>query len=157
MVDFHNVTRDHVLAAMAEYDRMGADDFLERHGFGRAREYVLWSDGRSYDSKAILGVAYQRATGLPLSADGFSGGKCGAARVLRDLGFDVTSPEVTAELDDLPETGRWRSVADVGNESARASWADAARSLLLDTARHYHSVITYKLGLLCICHFWFSS
>jgi hypothetical protein len=39
-------------------------------------------DGKSYDSKAILGVAYQLATGRPLGNDDFSGGvgAGGAAR-----------------------------------------------------------------------------
>ena len=48
----------HVRQAAAEYDELGQDEFLERYGFGRARAYRLIIDGKAYDSKAILGVAY---------------------------------------------------------------------------------------------------
>lgn len=62
------VGREHVLRAIDEYDRLGQDEFLKRHGFGRAHTYLLWYGGRSYDSKAILGVAYLYATGIALGA-----------------------------------------------------------------------------------------
>jgi hypothetical protein len=83
------VRREHVLRAIAEYDRLGQDEFLEQNGFGRARAYLLWYGGRSYDSKAILGVAYRYATGIALGAQDFNGGKSGAAAVLRSMNFEV--------------------------------------------------------------------
>lgn len=79
----------HVRQAAAEYDQLGQDEFLARYGFGRARAYLLILDGKSYDSKAILGVAYQLATGRPLGPHDFSGGVHGAAGVLRTLGFEI--------------------------------------------------------------------
>ncbi len=75
--------------AVAEYDRLGQDEFLARYGFGRATAYLLIVDGTGYDSKAILGVAYRLATGKPMGPKDFSGGVHGAAGVLRRLGFDV--------------------------------------------------------------------
>ena len=83
------VTRDDVVSATREYDRLGQERFLAEHGFGRATAYLLIYDGRSYDSKAIAGVAYKLATGIPLGAHDFSGGIYGAARVLRRLGFEI--------------------------------------------------------------------
>jgi hypothetical protein len=83
------VTRADVIGAIGEHDRLGQDQFLAEHGFGRATAYLLIYDGRSYDSKAIAGVAYQLATGVPLGAHDFSGGIYGAARVLGRLGFEV--------------------------------------------------------------------
>ena len=74
---------------MEEYDRLGQDQFLAEHGLGRATAYLLIYGGRSYDSKAILCLAYKLATGLRLSSHDFSGGLSGAARVLRNLGFEV--------------------------------------------------------------------
>jgi hypothetical protein len=53
------------------------------------RAYLLIVDEKSYDSKAILGVAYRFATARPLGAEEFSGGAQGAAAVLRSLGFEV--------------------------------------------------------------------
>ena len=83
------VERHHVLQAAAEYDVLGQDEFLARYGFGRARAYLLIIDGKAYDSKAILGVAFGKATGRPLGSGDFSGGVQGAAGVLRALGFEI--------------------------------------------------------------------
>jgi len=52
---------DAVRQAMAEYDRIGKDDRLRKYGYGTATKYFLKDDGKLYDSKAIVGVAYQRA------------------------------------------------------------------------------------------------
>jgi putative restriction endonuclease len=50
------VRREHVLAAVQEYEELGQTRFLDKYRFGRARSYQLIVDGRSYDSKAILGA-----------------------------------------------------------------------------------------------------
>lgn len=81
--------QQHVRQAVAEYDQLGQDEFLAKYRFGRARAYLLIVDAKSYDSKAILGVAYRLATGRPLGPEDFSGGAQGAAAVLRSLGFEV--------------------------------------------------------------------
>ena len=83
------VAEHHVRQAVAEYDRLGQVEFLAHYGFGRATAYLLIVDGKAYDSKAILGVAYRLATGKPMGPHDFSGGVHGAAGVLRRLGFDV--------------------------------------------------------------------
>jgi hypothetical protein len=44
---------------------------------------------RHYPHKAILGTAYELATGQHLAAGDFEGGKAGAVKVLGKLGFDV--------------------------------------------------------------------
>jgi hypothetical protein len=93
MPDWDLVTRSHVLAAMEEHDRLGSREFLRRYGFGRARSYVLWHQGQEYASLAILGVAYLHATGRPATSEEFSGGEQGAAKVLKDMGFDVVAEE----------------------------------------------------------------
>jgi hypothetical protein len=51
-------SREAVVAALDEFDRLGRDSFLKQHGFGTARRYFVKRDGRYYDSKAIAGVAY---------------------------------------------------------------------------------------------------
>jgi 5-methylcytosine-specific restriction enzyme A len=63
-----------VVRAIEEYDRLGQEQFLAEYGFGRATAYLLIYQGRSYDSKAILGVAYKLATGVGIGAQDFSGG-----------------------------------------------------------------------------------
>lgn len=88
-----DITRTAVEQAIREYDHLGQDAFLERHGFGRSRQYVLVHDGRDYDSKAIVGVAHGFVPGLePLASGEFSGGVNGnAVDHLRRLGFEVRS------------------------------------------------------------------
>jgi hypothetical protein len=85
------VQPDHVRRAAAEYDRLGQKDFLALYHFGPATAYLLRLDGKSYDSKAILGVAYGYATGSPLGPHDFSGGVHGAAGVLSALGFEIAN------------------------------------------------------------------
>lgn len=80
-----------VLHATEEFDRLGRERFLEKHGFGAAREYFLVVDGRHYDSKAIAAVAhgYQFPDRGPLRATDFSGGEQTVKRKLEELGFEI--------------------------------------------------------------------
>ena len=47
-------------------------------------------------------------------------------------------------VDDLPVTGEWREAAEVGDDVARAAWAEAARIELLEVAGHYQGTIASK-------------
>jgi hypothetical protein len=89
MVAWDHVTRDDVLRAMQEYDRLGPQEFFSAHGFAPTTTYELVWDDRHYPPKAILGTAYEFATGQCLSSGDFEGGKSGAVRVLGKLGFTV--------------------------------------------------------------------
>ena len=89
MVAWDRVTRTDVLRAIQEYDRLAAERFFSEHGFGPTTTYELVWDERHYPSKAILGTAYEFATGQRLSSGDFEGGKTGAVRVLGKLGFTV--------------------------------------------------------------------
>lgn len=85
-----DITREAVLAALAEHDELGQDQFLDKYGFDRARLYVLVHDGKPYDSKAIVGAAHGYLPGQkPLTAGQFSGGEATVGRLLRRLGFTV--------------------------------------------------------------------
>lgn len=89
MVNWNNVTRDHVVRAMREYDKLGAEQFFAKHGFAPTTTYDLLWEARRYPPKAILGTAYEFATGHKLNSSDFEGGKSGAVKVLEDLGFTV--------------------------------------------------------------------
>lgn len=90
MVSYSALTdRSAVETAIAEFDELGRDEFLARYGFRRARDYFLVTDSGRYDSKAIFGVAYGIQHGVALEWSDFSGGRTGAARQLRELGFQV--------------------------------------------------------------------
>jgi hypothetical protein len=90
MVAWDRVTRADVVRAMQEYDQLGPERFFAGHGFGPTTTYDLVGDGeRRYPPKAILGTAYEFATGERLASGDFEGGKSGAVAVLGKLGFTV--------------------------------------------------------------------
>ena len=84
-----DVSRDNVLRAIEEYDQLGAEPFYSKHGFGPTTTYDLVWEERRYPPKAILGTAYEFATGQRLASGDFEGGKSGAVAVLGKLGFTV--------------------------------------------------------------------
>jgi hypothetical protein len=89
MVAWDNVTQADVIRAISEYDRLGPQAFFSKHGFAPTTTYDLLWDDRRYPPKAILGTAYELATGGRLRSGDFEGGKSGAVAVLRRLGFTV--------------------------------------------------------------------
>jgi hypothetical protein len=83
------VTQGHVERAIKEYDRLGPERFFSEHGFAPTTTYELVWDKRRYPPKAILGTAYELATGQRLGSGDFEGGKTGAVKVLEELGFTI--------------------------------------------------------------------
>ncbi|HTR94266.1 MAG TPA: hypothetical protein VMI73_21225 [Trebonia sp.] len=88
-VSWAQVGRDDVLRAIREYDRLGAEEFFSAHGFAPTTTYDLLWEEHAYPPKAILGTAYEFATGQRLASGDFEGGRSGAVKVLGDLGFNV--------------------------------------------------------------------
>jgi hypothetical protein len=88
-VVWDQVNREDVVRAIAEYDRLGPEGFFAAHGFGPTTTYDLVWEERSYPPKAILGIAYELATGQRLDPGDFEGGKSGAVTVLERLGFTI--------------------------------------------------------------------
>ncbi len=93
MPDWNLVTRAHVLAAIAEGERIGSQEFLARYGFRGVHAAHLWHRGEEFDASAILGVAYLQATGRPVTKGELPDGHDGVAQVLVPLGFDVVAEE----------------------------------------------------------------
>jgi hypothetical protein len=83
------VTHADVLHALAEYDELGPERFFSEHGFAPTTTYDLIWNERRYPPKAILGTAYEFATGERLASGDFEGGKAGAVKVLGNLGFTI--------------------------------------------------------------------
>ena len=117
MVTLGDVTRTGVLAAVAEFDRLGRGGFLRSTGFGPANAYFLQHDGRLYDSKAIVGYAHGVSAGAPLEPGDFSGGEMTVVPRLQALGFTVqylphrdwTRDEIILACG-LVEANGWRQV-----------------------------------------------
>ena len=91
------VSHADVVRAIKEYDRLGPEQFFSKHGFAPTTTYDLIWDDRSYPPKAILGTAYELATGRRLASGDFEGGKSGAVKVLGTLGFTVQPKRKPAE------------------------------------------------------------
>lgn len=90
MVSYADLTdRKAVETALEEFDRLGRWTFLEKYGYGEARDYFLVTDAGRYDSKAIFAAAYEAQHGVAVANDEISGGRAGAARRLQELGFVV--------------------------------------------------------------------
>ena len=95
-VAWDRVTRDDVVRAIEEYDRLGPERFFSEHGFAPTTTYELVWEDRNYPPKALLGTAYELATGERLASGDFEGGKSGAVRVLGELGFTVQAKQRSA-------------------------------------------------------------
>jgi hypothetical protein len=90
MVAYSDLTDRHAVErALEEFDRLGRWAFLNKYGYGEARDYFLVTDGGRYDSKAIFAAAYEAQHGVAVSRDEISGGKTGAARRLQELGYVI--------------------------------------------------------------------
>jgi hypothetical protein len=83
------VTNADVVRALKAYEQLGPERFFSEHGFGPTTTYDLVWNKRLYPPKAILGTAYEFATGQRLASGDFEGGKTGAVKVLGGLGFTV--------------------------------------------------------------------
>ena len=101
-----NLTKqDSVLKAIEEFEIHGRDAFLSKYGYGKAREYFLFHEGKRYDSKAIAGVAQGYETkddGGPLSSEDFSGGEATVQRALENLGFTVFRIRNGTQAEEIP-------------------------------------------------------
>ncbi|HEX3686539.1 MAG TPA: hypothetical protein VHU60_03065 [Gaiellaceae bacterium] len=95
-IAWDKVTDADVVRALQEYDRLGPNGFFSAHGFAPTTTYDLVWETRLYPPKAILGTAYEFATGQRLASDDFEGGKSGAVKVLGELGFTIR-PRRTAK------------------------------------------------------------
>ena len=97
-----DITRQDVLGALAEFDQIGRDAFLDKYKMGKATVFVIRQDGRDYDSKAIFAAAHGHHPGLaPLKAVDFSGGEGGPVKHLRKLGFNVPPKSLDWTRDEL--------------------------------------------------------
>ena len=74
-----------------EYEVRSAAEAMpeEKYGFAPTTTYELFWEERRYPPKAVLGAAYELATGQRLGSGDFEGGKTGAVKVLKKLGFSI--------------------------------------------------------------------
>jgi AAA domain (dynein-related subfamily) len=110
-VPIADITADAVNLALDEFDQIGRDAFLQRYGIDAAKGYFVLRNGRKYDAKAVLGAAHGKLPDkLPLKHDDFYGGER-AARVVRELGFQVEAPSKAAQTNYDPLSG-WPDISE---------------------------------------------
>lgn len=103
---------DAVGAAMDEYDELGADAFLAKYGYGRARAYFVERDGKTYDSKAIAGVAVGKQQGDVYQMVAYAHVyDCSRLMLLYPHHDDLGSPAPVLLDHRIPSTSRRLSVA----------------------------------------------
>lgn len=80
-----------VQAAIAEFEKIGRDRFLEKYGFGNGEILFRLKDGSKYDAEAILAAAvgYQHPSRGPLRANEFVATRDAVGDKLDELGFHV--------------------------------------------------------------------
>ena len=79
MVPWDRVTRRDVLRAIHEYDQLGPRTVTSLSMVSPLPRPMNWSRiNHRYPPKAVLGAAYEFATGQQLGSGDFEGGKTGA-------------------------------------------------------------------------------
>jgi hypothetical protein len=116
----------HVLSAIAEYDRLGRDAFMQQYRFGDARTVFVNYNNRTYEAKAIVGVANGHATGTFVTG-GDPDYKAGQARsVLQRLGMEVTATPPRVEIRRAPDVMTVLAVPLEANEAETFTAESAA-------------------------------
>ena len=112
-----------------------AREFLRRYGFTRSRIYTVWNGGQEYDSQAILGAAYFRATGSPAGRGDFHDGEQGAAKVLQEKGFDVAVNEIEAAAEERRAASRPARPTTSSRTTTRRASTDGAAPTKVTASR----------------------
>jgi hypothetical protein len=133
-------SRDAVLAALDEFDRIGRAAFLEKYGFGPARSYFVKRNGELYDSKAVVGAAvgYEHPERGPMANSEFSGGEATVKAKLEELGFDVTAPSSTPAV--------WMVKAGRGDINAAAALSEGVAAVEWGEVSDLDGVSADELG-----------
>jgi 5-methylcytosine-specific restriction protein A len=85
--------RSAVDSAVAEFQRIGRNAFLEKYGFAESRAYFANIDDELIDSKPLVAAiwAHQYPERPPLAAEDFSGGPANTGRALKRLGVPLVT------------------------------------------------------------------
>lgn len=130
-------SRTAVLKAIAKYDDLGRESFLNKYGFGPAKRYYLLHAGNHYDSKAIVGVAYLLQHKQKLAASDFSGGIKTVVPKLRSLGFHVVADQINEEFVALPEEAKAPDLSEGGQQTIVINKYERNPQARLQCIQHY--------------------
>jgi hypothetical protein len=151
-------TREPVLQAIEEFDRVGRTEFLEKYGFRASTHLYVKHEGRRYDIKALASAThgYADPAAAPLTNNAFSSGKP-LVDLFRRLGFEVETDSDRSMLDhaatlrDALQEILAGYLEAKGTKIGKASpmWKamDRAQAALTELAREYpHIVVKSAVG-----------
>ena len=96
MFDVSKILRQSIESSLAEWDEIGKQEFLLRHGLHAAFKFVIVFEGQVYDAKAVLVRSARRQTNdNNIALAEFGTTEDTIARPLRRLGFVVRDKERT--------------------------------------------------------------
>lgn len=97
--------REAVLRSLREFDLLGRDPFLSKHGFERSRNHPIELEGQLYDSIPIHAVAhgFQFPAAARLTAEDYGDGFQPVVQELEALGFSTRYFDGS----DHPDAGYW--------------------------------------------------
>lgn len=94
MANLTKITREGILAAIEECERIGESNFVTRYRCRPSNRYMVEHRGGLYPSKPIVCSAFAHSTGgLPLSPRDFSGGPSRLGGVFERNGFALVEVE----------------------------------------------------------------
>ena len=116
-------SREAVEEAIVECDELTRDVFLKKYRYKRSRLYPLEHRGKTYDSKAIVGVAYGKQHGTPLRSSEFSGGLATVVALLRKLQFFIRDTAHPARVLSVGNTYYRKNLLEVyGGQMQAGIW-----------------------------------
>ena len=131
--------REAVLEAIAQYDRLGQNEFLSRHSSNRHAKYLLVYEGRRYESRAIAKVAFKIQHPERELPKHFGGSQT-TKPTLEKLGFQIV--DVSREVGDEPPQLAWKKLVEAGKRSyARPGFEDRERKYKLEIAKTFRQII----------------
>ncbi len=131
-----NITRQHVLAAIAEIDRSGTPDRKA------SRKFTVVHNGNHYPPKYLVSLANRHATGTELSSSVFNGG-AETNGFLRSLGFTVSGipalRSVTATVQQLPNAPEQKGAPPPATPPARTSATASGSPVVVVAVKSAHT------------------
>jgi hypothetical protein len=143
MVAWDRVTRRDVLRAIRGYDRMGPEQLLSEHGFAPATTYELvWEKGR-YPPKAVLGAAYEFATGQQLGSGDFEKREDRGRKSARPTRIQHRKKAKTVKGD--LEMKKWKLVIPIAAVVAFLAWYASPKPKISSPNHEFWCQIGVKL------------
>ncbi|MER7083363.1 Predicted restriction endonuclease [Saccharopolyspora kobensis] len=107
-----DLTRDAVVAAMAEHDELGQRKYCQKYDTKPSKELAIFEGRNLYDATSIVAGAHQIITGSPIDPKQLSTREAGIAELLSSFGLTAVQPAVARALADAVNFGEVTGVEE---------------------------------------------